>query len=139
MDYCYNLAFSGAQLIANYLGTEIMDNEEGSLTRECYLVNVRLPLEAVDDAAEGDAHSRATAPSSILVPYEDAPLVTQYMARACITEHATFIAIFFYGTCWWARLSAQIYLDMRDFEHAGIVLRKLCTQVSELAYREIHM
>jgi hypothetical protein len=48
-----------------------------------------------------------------------------------VDEYSTFIAIIFYAGAWWARLSAQVYLSMEDWEWAGNVLKEVCARVSK--------
>jgi hypothetical protein len=139
MKYCFDLARDGGQLIARILGTEVMDNDEHTLTYQCCMVNIRLPL-YVD--SEGD-HTRGSGGAEALpsnshapgvVPRSDVSRVTQYLTSACVTDHHTFIAIIFYANSWWARFSAQIYLELEDFEYGAYVLKKLCENVVQKAY-----
>ena len=45
MEYCFALACEGGNLVAKILGTDVMDNLDGMLTRQCSMFNVRLPLQ----------------------------------------------------------------------------------------------
>lgn len=129
--YCHRLAIDGGQLVARILGTEIMDNAGHSLTSQCCMVNVRLPLSVVND----QQHTRsAPVKAAKPIPLSLVPQVTQFLTSSCVSEHATFIAFIFYRGCWWARLSAQIYLDLEDFEYGARVLDALCTRITRNEY-----
>ncbi|KAK4937364.1 hypothetical protein LTR10_021973 [Elasticomyces elasticus] len=161
MTYCHHLARAGGRRVAEMLRTEVMDNDTLSLTNECCLVNVRLPLEVVDDdhndsgsfstdtisasATDSPAavesallgtHITATPMKSTVakVPRAHVGTVTNFFSSACVTEHSTFIAFIFYRNAWWARFSAQIYLDLDDFEYGARVIHSLCQSVALRAY-----
>ena len=139
MNYCFDLARTGGLRIAEILATEVLDNAEHTLTNQCCLVNVRLPLEVMDDG-EATLEEVGMGPASRskstfgIVPRSHVTMVTNFLTARCVEEHSTFIAFIFYRNAWWARLSAQIYLDLEDFEYGGFVLRALCESVSEKCY-----
>lgn len=138
MKYCFDLARDGGQAVARILGTEVMDNQEHTLTDQCCMVNVRLPLHVSDDsdstsnADEGLSNSRFTLAA---VPRSEVPVVTQYLMSACVAQHHTFIAIIFYANSWWARFSAQVYLELEDFEYGAEALKSVCYKVAQKAYQ----
>lgn len=117
MGYTRDLARRGGQLVAEILQTEILDNEEQTLS-DCSLVNVRLPLTA--------AAGEATSGQDISQPDE----TTVRIMKAMIVDHETAVCIFFYGRAWWARLTAQVYLTLSDFERAGHLLKQVCNEVN---------
>ncbi|KAK2831008.1 hypothetical protein FQN49_007089 [Arthroderma sp. PD_2] len=45
------------------------------------------------------------------------------------TEYETMMPIFFFQGSWWVRASAQIFLEVSDFEWAGKMLLDLCERV----------
>lgn len=100
-EYCHNLAVQGGALVAEILGTSVLENEERTLTAS--MVNVELPL---TDAA----------------PAEMIPFFT----HALVYEHNTMIPVFQIGSRMYARLSAQIYTDLEDFRKAAEALKKTC-------------
>lgn len=119
MRYCWDLAARGGKLVAEILGTEVMDNQEGTLTKECAMVTVRLPLK-IRQASDGAGR----------IPPEQAPRVQAWLCETLVTRHGTFIAVVFYRNQWWARFSAQIYLELQDFEWGARVLKELCEEVA---------
>jgi len=92
-----------------------MENAEGTLTR-CNFANVRLPLDFAT-LAGGET--------------QKAVKIAQWISRTLVDEYDTFIAIIFYGGALWARLSAQIYLTMDDWEWGGNVLKQVCQRVDK--------
>lgn len=115
MSYCWDLARKGGLAAARVLGTEVMDNEEGTLTRQSSMVMVRLPIEVCDVKA-GTAG----------VPIEQAPRVQAWICETLVKKYDTFIAIIWYKGRWWARFSAQIYLEESDFVWGANVLKEVC-------------
>lgn len=63
-------------------------------------------------------------------------LVRDYLTAAMVKEFDTFMALIFYADAWWARLSAQIYLDMADFERAASILQELAGRVKKGEFLE---
>lgn len=137
MNYCYQLAQVGGRRVAAILDTEVLDNAAGSLTRQCCMVNVRLPLRvAVSSATKDRQENQSLNPdTSAAIPASDVSKVTQYLSSACIYEYSTCIAFIFYKGSWWARLCAQIYLELEDFEFGGRVIKQLCEKIEEGAYK----
>jgi hercynylcysteine S-oxide lyase len=129
MKYCHDLARDGGRLVSEVLDTEVMDNEENTLTRQCCMVNIRLPLQVAEDG--GDCSTSQTMPAT---PRDHVSMVAQYLTSACITDHHTFIAVIFYANAWWARFSAQVYLDLEDFAYGARALKSLCGKVAQGAY-----
>ncbi len=130
MKYCYDLAHTGGLRVAQVLGTEIMDNNEHTLIQCCF-VNIRLPL-AVEEATTPSTSKGVLAS----VPQAHVSTVTNYLASAALA-HSTFIAFIFYRNAWWARFSAQIYLDLDDFDYGGRVLKALCDSVAQREYESL--
>lgn len=108
-------ARQAGKVVAEILGTEVMENEEKTLGN-CNLSNVRLPLE-FDKIASGD-HTQAV-------------MVAQWIANTLVAEYDTFIAIIFYAGAWWVRLSSQVYLNMADWQWAGETLKEICDRAQK--------
>lgn len=118
MQYCWDLAAAGGAAAARVLGTEIMDDAAGSLTRQCAMVNVRLPIGLPHGLVEADAAAAAGLGAR----------AQSWMCEEMASRFHTFIAITFYKRRWWARFSAQIYLEVSDFEWGARVLARLCAE-----------
>jgi len=114
-SYCTALARDAGDRAAQLLGTEVLDNAEGTLRRDVFMFNVRLPLGA------GNVEMGAGGPVGVV----------QWMATRMLEEHGTFMALLWHGGCWWVRFSAQVYLELEDFEWGAEVLRGLCERVEK--------
>lgn len=119
--YCFLLAQEAGKLIAQRLDTEVLENEKGTLSAGTCFANVRLPIDVLE------------------VGEENVGAVTQWMTRTLIDDYNTFIAMMFYGGAWWVRLSAQIYLEIGDFEWGANVLQQICERVRKGAWKPATM
>jgi hercynylcysteine S-oxide lyase len=115
VGYIHHLAQEGGKLVASLLGTEVLDNEEGSLSN-CALVNVRLPLMI----RKGEGHGTGNAEH-----------VAAWVMRTMIVENETAVVVFSYNGDIWVRLCAQVYLTLEDFEKAGRLLQEVCDRVEK--------
>jgi hypothetical protein len=115
LKYCHDLAQQGGKRAAEILGTEVLENKEGTLGNCCFS-NVKLPLkiEEVANVAKNEAFG---------IP------VAQFISALLVKEYDTFMALIFYGNAWWVRLSAQAYLEMADYEWAAGILKEVCGRV----------
>ncbi len=52
-----------------------------------------------------------------------------WMEKTLVDEFNTFVAIYEYEGKLWTRISGQIYLELKDFEWLGEVLKGLCERV----------
>lgn len=98
-----------------------------------------------DCAQDAAVHAGSAAPESqdaqtqvraedIVIPRNDAQRIWSWMTKALVDDYQTFIPLFYHGGRFWARLSAQVYLDMDDFEWAGETLKLLCERVARREY-----
>lgn len=115
ISFSQNQAREAGKLVADILSTEVMQNAEGTLTR-CNFANVRLPLDFAT-LAGGET--------------QKAVKIAQWISSTLVDEYDTFIAIIYYGGALWARLSAQIYLTMDDWEWGANVLKQVCQRVDK--------
>ncbi|KAH6661052.1 pyridoxal phosphate-dependent transferase [Truncatella angustata] len=134
IKYTQWLAAEGGRTAAEILGTEIMENAAGTLTK-CTMVNVALPMWVRPDTKTQE-HSQSFTPpvDDIILAFEEALDVGQWMSKVLVHEYKTFVALFIHGDRVWARLSAQTYLDLSDFEWAGKTLLELCKRVAKKEY-----
>ncbi|KAI1463829.1 PLP-dependent transferase [Daldinia caldariorum] len=107
IKYTHGLAREGGKRVAQILGTEVLDNKTGTISR-CATTNVALPL-----------------------TLEQASRASAWMMERMVFEYKTLIPLFTHNGRTWARISAQTYLDIEDFEWAGGVLRELCERVEK--------
>ncbi|KAK4161379.1 putative L-cysteine desulfhydrase [Cladorrhinum sp. PSN259] len=126
------LAREGGKIVAESVGGKVLDNEEGTLTR-CSMVNVVLPL-----GVEGEAGLKEEGKEEEVfeVKKEDAAAVGQFIVEKLTQEYKTFIPIFVYKGRWLSRLSAQVYLDLEDFDWAGTVLKEIIEMIKKGEYRQ---
>jgi selenocysteine lyase/cysteine desulfurase len=119
IEYNTKLAKEAGKVVADILGTSVMDNSTNTLS-DCCLANVALPLTASAERIAGKS----------TVKPEFAMAATVWMQKTLVDEYKTFIAIFYFQGQWWTRLSAQIYLDLSDFEWAGKILKEICERAA---------
>ncbi|EDU48003.1 CsdB Selenocysteine lyase [Pyrenophora tritici-repentis] len=122
MSYCHDVARKAGKHVAQVLGTEVLENSTGTLG-QCCMSNVRLPISIsrVHDVAAQSGINK-----------DDAGiLVRDWMKKLSSDEYGTFIMIQWYGGKWWTRLSAQAYLEMKDFEWAATTLKDMCARVDK--------
>ncbi|KAF2231033.1 PLP-dependent transferase [Viridothelium virens] len=120
------LARAVGRRVAEMWGTEVLSNggcegQEGRDTLgECCMSNVRLPLDVASIAEKwnrGDVDSTG------------AKLVI-WMGKTGL-EYGTFVQTYYYvGALWW-RISAQIYLELKDFEWGANVIEKMCDRAEK--------
>ncbi|KAK1758780.1 pyridoxal phosphate-dependent transferase [Echria macrotheca] len=133
LGYTENLAREGGKKAAAILGTKILDNGAGTLTR-CAMVNVALPITV--EASDRDVKPRDEDLDGVpVVPAEDVAKVERWMLNTLMDEFNTFVPLFTYRGRFWARISAQVFLGMDDFEWAGETLKTVCERVAKGEYK----
>ena len=122
-EYCFDLAQRGGKLTADVLSTEVMNNKGGTLNQCCFAM-VRLPLKfALETATESEN------PGEGFFAADDGPKIVKWIMDTLVIRHNTWIPAKFYCGAIWVRKSAQVYLDLGDFEWAAQILKGLCQQV----------
>jgi len=119
MEYNIKLTHDAGKLVAERLGTKIMDNSDHMVT-DCGLVNVILPLTSSKEKIEGVE----------TIDPAFASLAGWWMQEIMVNEYKTFIAMGCYQGQWFARFGGQVYLDLDDFEWAAKVLKEVCTRAA---------
>ncbi|CAK3811454.1 PLP-dependent transferase [Lecanosticta acicola] len=120
MKYCVDVARQGGDKTAQILGTEVLENAEGTL-RNCAFANVRLPL-SYSDLAGGDMNTAIS--------------IAQWMSKTLLDEYNTFLALLIHAENFYVRLSGQIYLTEEDFDWAGNVLKEVCARAKKGEWKE---
>ncbi|KAF4982221.1 hypothetical protein FZEAL_2105 [Fusarium zealandicum] len=126
LDYLWDLNKKGTDLVAKSLQTPVLENSTGTM-RNCAMGNVALSIwsgSASTGANEGD----------VVVSAEDTQKAFQWMLKAMIDDYKTFICMFVHGGRFWVRLSAQVYLELEDYEWAAGVLKELTGRVGKKEY-----
>jgi len=137
--YCEDLARAGGKRIAEILGTRVLDNDSGSMS-SCAMTNVCLPIE-IASTDDGDSSAVTTkdgggaAGGRVMVPAADVPKVLQWMQRELPEHYDTFVPTYLFQGELWARISAQVYLEMDDFVWTAEVLQKLVARVGKGDYK----
>jgi selenocysteine lyase/cysteine desulfurase len=134
-EWCHGLVVDGARKVAELLGTEVLENEEGTLTK-CVMANVRLPLRvAAQDEDEFQTRGGETeVESEYVIKHGCGSQAGEWMTDTMMVEYDTFLAIFPFQGGYWVRLCGQVYLDADDFVWAGKVLKDLCERVGKGEY-----
>ncbi|RYO76179.1 hypothetical protein DL766_007478 [Monosporascus sp. MC13-8B] len=130
MQYTQTLAKEGGRKVARILGTEVLDNPSGTMSN-CSMTNVALPLRFVDD----DTLEAGGSSSELKIPAGDAQQAREWMAKTLVDDYKTFLPIFVYNNRFWTRISAQVYLDIRDFEWIGQILLELTRRAAAREYK----
>ena len=137
MAYTTNLAREGGRKVAEILGTRVLENKQGTLVR-CAMVNVALPLvTGVDPEKEVELteEEEKEVKGMYEIPQEEAAKAFNWMYKVLQEEYNTFVPMTFYRRRFWARLSAQVYLEESDFEWAGKTLKEVCERVAKGEYK----
>lgn len=120
--YCRALAREGEKVAVAILQTRTLPMPE---SKRVAFANVQLPLEVSShDAAERGG----------TIPLADVPKVIDFMLRSLSRDYNTFVNIAFVSGSLWARFSAQIYLELEDFEYGAKALQELCEKVANRDY-----
>jgi selenocysteine lyase/cysteine desulfurase len=113
LEWQTKLAREGGKKVAEILGTKILENSTETLAG-CAMINIFLPLDV-------ESSEKTTA--------------MQWMWKTLRDDYKTFMVVFLYKGVFMVRLSAQVYLEMEDFEWAGKTLKELCGRVDKLEYK----
>jgi hypothetical protein len=114
MKYNNRLAVQGGRAAAEILGTCLLDLSDNSLTAN--MVNVELPIiksQVGDDVAAWVANA------------------DEWFFTTLMQEFKTVIKVYSYEGKIWARFSAEIWLEVADFEYGARALLELSKRVNE--------
>ncbi|PTB38747.1 uncharacterized protein TrAFT101_006770 [Trichoderma asperellum] len=127
LNYLWDLNKKGSKHVAGVLGTEVLDNSKGTLTN-CAMANIALPLWKGEKGPEAKE-------TEIVVPAEDMSLAVAWLMRTLADDYKTIVPMFLLGNRLWFRTSAQIYLDMEDYEYLAESLKAMCERVGKGEYK----
>ncbi|KAF5617975.1 isopenicillin N epimerase [Fusarium tjaetaba] len=122
LEYIWDLNKKGSELVAEKLGTTYMENSTGTL-RNCGMANIALPVWTVE-GKEG----------AVVISAEETQTAFQWILNTLIGDYKTFVALFLHGGRFWIRTSAQVYLEIGDYEWLGGVLKEVCERVGKKEY-----
>ena len=125
MAYLWELNKKGSRLIADHLKTEVLENKAGTLTN-CAMANVALPVWIGDDTESDNAR--------VVVPTDKSDGVLQWMTETLMRDYRTFLVVFIHRGQYWIRISAQVYLELEDYQWAASVLETLSRRVAQREY-----
>jgi len=124
ISYLQDLNLKGIQHVADKLGTTYLQNKSGTLMN-CGMGNVALPLWV------GEGGKARAPPGQAVLSKEDAPKAFNWMQDKMFDEYKTFMALWVRWDRFWVRISAQVYLEMGDYEWAGRVLGELSERAAK--------
>lgn len=134
-SYCNGLAYEAGNRLADILGTQVLseagvdrNKQCASQLRQCPFANVQLPIGLKETSSESKY--------SASIKKDDVNAVARWMEKELVFRHKTFVPVFLEGDNMWVRLSAQIYLEMFDFEWLGDVLKGLVERVGSGEYQQ---
>ncbi|KAI9478391.1 MAG: pyridoxal phosphate-dependent transferase [Benjaminiella poitrasii] len=117
MKYCNDLAVEGGKTAAKIFSVAIeeediiLENSENTLT--VAMVNVKIPLK------------------SVMIGITDAQVIEMFIDKL-LFEHNCMALIYKHNDIWYARLSAQVYNDVSDFEVVAKAILQICKEIENL-------
>ena len=60
---------------------------------------------------------------------DEAPKIGKWITERTIFDFDTMVPAMFHAGSMWVRFSGQIYVEIKDFEWAGYMLKELCERV----------
>ena len=102
-EYCHNLALEGGKILAQILGTSIMD-PNGEFTAN--MVNVH-PMQRIMDVTE-----RLQVNVEIPLHAEGSSEVNDKIRDLLLDKWNIYAAHFYHNTKWWVRCSTQIWNEV---------------------------
>ncbi|KAL6823240.1 pyridoxal phosphate-dependent transferase [Trichoderma camerunense] len=123
--YCRDLALDGEKLAVEILQTRTLPMTE---TKRVAFANVQLPLK-ISSSNLGENEDS--------IPLEDVSDVINFILQHLAQDYNTFVNLGFISESLWARFSAQVYLELEDFEYGAKALKELCDRVLKREYVKV--
>ncbi|OAL72432.1 hypothetical protein A7D00_3432 [Trichophyton violaceum] len=140
MQYCQTLAFEAGNRVARIWGADVLSEfcssgghldvtkEKRSEFRKCAFANVRLPITLVDD--QNVPQGRIAKAEWPVVRMADAVPTCRAMEQRLVLKHSTMSPCYVHAGSIWTRLSAQVYLEVSDFEWLASVFKKIFEELA---------
>lgn len=116
-SYCHDLACKGGARMAEILGTELLDKDH--LLTAC-MVNVRLPFTKEEAAG---------------LP----PAIVHDMMQRLLKDWHCAASVYGHGGYLWVRGSAQIWLEVSDFEYTAMALKSICDDLRHTTNQKVQL
>lgn len=113
-SYCHYLAQKGGMAAAQILDTCILESPDAELT--CCMVNVQVPIIKSKIGSDIDAWMAAA---------------NNWFFTTLLQEYKTLLVVFAWQGRIWARFSAQVFLEVADFEYGARALLELAHRVNQ--------
>ena len=123
-EYCHELAVKGGQRAAESFGTEVLEVACSELTVN--MVNVRLPLKIPNEDSKTHVEELAA---------QREAMFDRLFERDCFPY--PFVMTRRGKKEWWCRYSAQIYLDLDDFEKGTLILKDICEEIKNTDWSKV--
>lgn len=102
----------------------MLKNKSGRMDETCF-ANVALPLDFTKVEQEDGRNEK----QERIFGVEEAGKIGAWINKAAVEEYDTYLQIAFHSSYLWVRLSAQVYLEPKDFEWVGHKLAVLCSRL----------
>ena len=127
-EYLWNLNKTGCEVVAKALDTQVLENKAGTLTNNA-MGNVALPIwvgEKGPGAKDGD----------FVLEEGEWNKAFNWMQTIMKDDYKTFLSMFVHGGRFWIRISAQVYLDLDDYEWLAGAVKELCGRVEKKEFKD---
>jgi selenocysteine lyase/cysteine desulfurase len=89
------------------------------------------PAGSPGESPMGSPSLHSVGGGAVVIKARDVKTHLNWMKKKLVDEYRTYVPIFQYNGKVWCRVSGQIYLELRDFEWLGGVLKVLCERVRQ--------
>ncbi|THU90144.1 PLP-dependent transferase [Dendrothele bispora CBS 962.96] len=113
-EYCRKVGREGAKKMSEILGTEEMD-PKGEY--EFNMVNVALPLPSSKKGPDTG------------IDIELLKKIDGLYKQKMILERNMFSPAYWHNGKWWTRCSAQVWVEVEDFEKVALALKEVCKEI----------